>query len=301
MIKNTRGVYTATLTPLHEDLSFNGDLLLKHCKSLLNSGANGIALLGTTGEANSFSMAEKKQMIDVVIEGGIPVDQLMVGTGSCAYTETVELTRYVLEKGVQDILLMPPYFYKVVNDEGLYTYFSTVIDAVANEDLRIYLYHFPKMSGVDMSHALLEKLVKKYPNQIAGMKDSSGDLEHMLSVCRNFPSMGLFAGTEKYLLPVLRAGGAGCISATANATIRKAAAVYQAWQTPEADALHKELTAIRSAFEGLPFSALLKQYLAHQQSNPQWLPVRPPNSPIPETELAKVLAELKRLSFEPDF
>jgi len=299
MTKNAKGVYTATLTPLKEDLSFNPEMLVDHCHWLLASGADGIALLGTTGEANSFSMEEKKQIIDAVTAGGIPASQLMVGTGSCAYPETIELTSYALEKGINDILMLPPFYYKQVNDQGLYDYFDRVIDGISNEHLRIFLYHFPKMSGLDTSNALIEKLLHKYPNQIAGMKDSSGDLDHMQSICRHFPDLSLFAGTERYLLPVLRAGGVGCISATANATIRKVAKVYQSWQTSEADSLQEALTAVRSAFEGLPFAAILKQYLAHYHNNKGWLPLRPPNSPVPEKAVNELVLELNRLGFEP--
>lgn len=301
-MENTRrGVFTAVLTPQHRDLTFNGDLLVRHCRSLLAAGSDGIALLGTTGEGNSFTMEEKKRIIDAVVEGGIPADRLMVGTGSCAYPETVELARYTLEKGINEILLLPPFYYKQVNDEGLRQYFERVIESVGNEDLRICLYHFPKMSGVHLSQRLLEQLIGRYPRQIVGMKDSSGDLDHMLAICRDFPGFQLFAGTERYLLPVLRAGGAGCISATANVTIARAARVFRAWETLEADALQEELTQIRSVFDGLPFIAVLKQYLAHYQQNPDWLPLRPPNSSVAPAVLQKLLQELDHLDFHPEW
>ncbi|MCB0630158.1 MAG: dihydrodipicolinate synthase family protein [Saprospiraceae bacterium] len=293
-----RAVYTATLTPQHEDFTFNGELLVKHCHSILQAGSSGIALLGTTGEANSFGLTERKQIIDTVIEGGIAPEKLMIGTGSCAYTETVELTRHVLAHGVKEILLLPPFYYKA-NDQGLLDYFSKVIDTVADDSLRICLYHFPKMTDIDMSLSFLEQLLARYPEQVKGMKDSSGDEAHMLTICREFPGFELFAGTERYLLPVLRAGGAGCISATANVTVRKMAQVFQNWETEYADALQDELTAIRSVFDGLPFVAILKQYLAQYHEDPAWLPMRPPNSHVSAAVVDKVVEELGRLYFEP--
>ncbi len=289
-------IYTATLTPMNEDLSVNADLLVSHIEWLLKSGAHGIALLGTTGEANSFSLEEKRQIIDTVVQARMPELQLMVGTGTCAYPETVELTQYALKKGVTDILMLPPFYYKQINDQGLENYFARVIEDVADDRMRIYLYHFPKMSGIDMSHKLIEQLMMKYPNQIVGMKDSSGDLDHMLSICRNFPNLKLFTGTERFLLPVLRAGGAGCISATANVTIRKIAQVFEHWQTDEADTMQDQLTKIRSIFDGLPFVPILKQYLAHQHGQ-EWLPLRPPNSLVAETIFNDLIKGIENLNF----
>lgn len=289
-----RAIYTATLTPQHEDLTFNAKLLVQHCQYLLEAGSSGIALLGTTGEANSFSLTEKKQIIDAVVEGGIAPEKLMVGTGSCAYPETVELTRHVLAHGIKEILLLPPFYYKAT-DQGLLDYFSRVIDTVADDSLRICLYHFPKMTDVDMSIPFLEKLLAKYPQQVTGMKDSSGDVAHMLSICKAFPGFELFAGTERYLLEVLRAGGAGCISATANVTVRKMAQVFQNWETEYADALQEELTAVRSVFEGLPFVAILKQYMAQYHKDDRWLALRPPNSMVQQEVVQQVVDKLGRL------
>lgn len=293
-----RAIYTATLTPQHADLTFDGELLVKHCRAMLEAGSTGIALLGTTGEANSFSLAERRAIIDTVIEGGIPPERLMIGTGNCNYPETVELTQHVLSHGVKEILLLPPFYYKA-NDQGLLDYFSRVIDTVADESLRICLYHFPKMTDVDMSLSFLEQLLAKYPGQVTGMKDSSGDEAHMLAICREFPGFELFAGTERYLLPVLRAGGAGCISATANVTVSKMAQVFRNWETEYADALQDELTAIRSVFDGLPFVAVLKQYLADYHHDARWSALRPPNSHVKAEMVQGVTEQLEVLGFAP--
>jgi 4-hydroxy-tetrahydrodipicolinate synthase len=216
----------------------------------------------------------------------------MLGTGCCSYVDTVRLTRHAVALGIKSILLLPPFYYKQIEDEGLLHYFSRVIEQVGEDDLEIYLYHFPKMTGLHFSSALLEKLLMRYPRNFVGMKDSGGDFNHMKSICKDFPGFKLFAGTEKYLLDVLKLGGAGCISATANVTVTKCMDVYNQWQSAEAETLQATLTAQRNIFEGLPFIGILKQYMAHLSGNPQWLHVRPPNGLVPEIELKRVVEQM---------
>ena len=291
-------VYTATLTPLHKDLTVDYLMLTNHITWLLNAGSDGIALLGTTGEANSFDLKERKGMIEAVLKGGIDPSRLMVGTGSCAYTEAIKLTRFALKSDIKEILLLPPFYYKQVNEQGLMDFFSRVIEGVADDEMKVILYHFPKMSGINMTNAFVGKLIDKYPRQVVGMKDSSGDLEHMTSICEDFPGFRLFAGTEKFLLPVLRAGGAGCISATANVTIKMAARVLENWKQEKAHDYQEALTRVRSIFDGHPFSAVLKQYLAQETGNKNWLYMRPPNSALPLDTLQNLNRALIDLSFD---
>ncbi len=285
------GVYTATVTPLKDDLSVNTDMLVEHCQNLLASGSTGIALLGTTGEANSFSVEERMQLIDAIAEGPLPNQKIMVGTGCCALPDTIRLTKTVVDHGFGGILLLPPFYYKQVTDSGLFDYFDQVIQSVA-ADMSIFLYHFPKMTGVDLSMPLLEKLLTAYPNTIVGMKDSSGDWTHMRDIIKAFPDFKLFAGTEKYLLSTVKNGGAGCISATTNITIKMAAKVWLGWLSDEADVLQRELTRARSLFEGLPFVAAIKQVLA-SRGDLSWKYLRPPNSSISKEELDTLLENLK--------
>lgn len=283
------GVYVAALTPMLDDLTPDIDRLVKHCNALLNQGAQGLALLGTTGEANSFSTDERTKLIEAVIEHGIPAKQIMLGTGCCSYTETINLTRHAVNTGIKSILLLPPFYYKQINDEDLLTFISKVLDEVAEPGLEIYLYHFPRLTGLHFSISLIEKLVAKYPDNIVGIKDSGGDFQNMQEVCRSIPGFKVFAGTEKYLLDVLRIGGAGCISATANITLGQCMLVFNNWQDTEADKLQDELTAMRNIFEGLPFIGILKQYLARIQNIPQWRNIRPPNGLIDESRVTEVL------------
>ncbi len=295
---NPVGVYTANLTPLNPDLSVNMPLLVKHCQWLLAQGSQGIAFLGTTGEATSFSLGERKAALEGLLQGGIDPSQIMVGAGCTNHPDTIALTRHALDHGVSDILLLPPYYYKQVDDQGLLDYFRTVIESVADPALQIYLYHFPKMSGIHMSVDFVAHLADLYPNNVVGMKDSSGDVNNMIQVCQTIPGFQLFAGTERYLLDVLRAGGAGCISATANVTITLAAKVFRHWQSDQGDHWQQYLTQVRSCFDGLPFSAVLKQYLAHRRKDPRWLYLRPPLSPVSDETLHELLRQLSILKFE---
>ena len=294
-----RGAVTASLTPLKSDLTLDSKRLIKHCHWLLEQGSAGIALLGTTGEANSFSLAERMSFLDAIATSSLPLDKIMVGTGCCAYSETVELTKHALASGMSNILMLPPFYYKQVNEEGLGNYFDLIIDQIGHDQLQIYLYHIPKMSGLGFSLSLVTSLVEKYPKVIVGIKDSSGDFGNMKEIRQALPEFRLYAGTEKHLLDVLRIGGVGCISATANVTARWISQVYTQWQTKEADALQEKVSRLRSCFEGLPFTAILKQYLAHYQNDPTWLNIRPPNSILQDAVLDKVMAGLNAEGFHP--
>lgn len=294
----SNGVYTAVLTPIKNDSSVDFDLLIAHCNWLLKNGCTGIALLGTTGEANSFSFNERIEILEKVIAGGIPPKKLMVGTGCCSLPESIELTKHATEAGVGGVLVLPPFFYKQVADSGVFSYFNNLIKGVENEDLRIYLYHFPKMSGLPFSITLLQQLIDKFPQNIVGIKDSSGDFENMKKMVEAFPDFQVFAGTEKYLLDILEIGGAGCISATANATIQLVHKVFQSFSNNEnAKAAQEYLTKVRVSFEGLPFSGALKSYMADLNDENRWLGIRPPNELISNQDLSNLNSKLAALDF----
>ncbi len=286
--KLPKGIYTATLTPLNSDLSVNYNLLIKHMEWLLDQGSTGIVLMGTTGEANSFTVSERIEVLDKVIEAGIDPTRLLIGTGTCTIQDTIELTAHAVGNGVGGSLMLPPFFYKDLNDEGILEYFRHVIEGVNNEELRIYLYHFPKMTGVPFNLELLEKLLDSFPDEIVGMKDSSGDLTEMQKVCESLPGFQLYAGSEKFLLNNLRCGGPGCISATFNASIKYGAAVYRHWMADNADQLQEELTNLRSRFEVTSFVSGLKYLFANWTQNDKWLNMRPPNS-LPDINTQETL------------
>ncbi len=293
------GVITASLTPLHQDLSINHEALVSHCHWLLGRGNDAICFMGTTGEANSFSVNERRNALDAVIDGGPAPEKLIVGTGCCALTDTIKLTQHAVQYGVGGILLLPPFYYKNVSDDGIVDFFRHLLDAVGEQGLKIYLYQFPQMTGVPYSLDLTNRLVEEFSDVVIGMKNSSGDLPAMLEILNQIPGFKLYAGTEAYLLDVLKAGGAGCISATTNATSELAAEVYRIWSNgEEAYEQQAELTNARKAFEGIPFASSLKYMFSKWQENSGWQNLRPPNVSLSADQEELVRERLSKIGLE---
>jgi 4-hydroxy-tetrahydrodipicolinate synthase len=255
-------------------------------------------VLGTTGEANSFSVTERLKLLDALAEDGVPGAKLLPGTGSCAIPDTVAMTRKAIEVGAPGVVMLPPFYYKNVPDDGLYAAYSEVIQRVGDDRLRVYFYHFPQMSNVPISHDLIERLLKAYPTTIAGIKDSSGVLDNMLGMCARFPGFGVFAGSEQFLIPVLRAGGVGCISATANVTVAAAAEVYRLWQSPKGDEAQLGLTAQRLAIQAHPLIPALKRIMADRTGNRGWLALRPPLVGLTDAQAAQLRTALDETGFD---
>ncbi len=291
------GVFAASVTPLKKDFSIDHEALLNHCIWLLANGNNGICFMGTTGEANSFSVSERIAALDYLVDNGFPPDKLLVGTGCCALPDTIQLTKNATSKGVGGVLMLPPFYYKGISDDGLMNYFIRVIEGVDDPNLKIYLYHFPKMTGIPFSISFVKNIVSSHPDTVVGMKDSSGDRSNMEAICTGIPGFKLYSGTEKYFLDVLRAGGAGVISATTNLTGAMAAQVYTHRNDDKADELQAKLTEARLAFEGASFISSVKQVLAKHHQNKEWLHTRPPNENLTEEQTAELENRLKEIDF----
>lgn len=229
-----KGVFCAALTPLDADLAPDHRVFIKHCRHLLSEGCDGIALLGTTGEANSFSASERKALIESVVGAGIAPSKLLPGTGVPALTETVELTRHALSLGVTTVVMLPPFYYKDITDEGLFASYSEVIQRVADARLKVLLYHIPQMSHQPIPHAVIARLRAAYPDVIVGIKDSSGDFANMTAMIEKFPGFAVLAGADPLLLPLLKKGGAGCITATSNLVARELAYVFRHYNDDDA-------------------------------------------------------------------
>ncbi|MBO6518460.1 MAG: dihydrodipicolinate synthase family protein [Rhodospirillales bacterium] len=275
-----KGVFSAAVTALKDDMSPDLDLMAEHCKWLLANGCDGLAILGTTGEANSFGLKERISIIEGLVERGIPGDVLMPGTGCCAAVDTINLTQAAINAGAKGVLMLPPFYYKNMSDQGLFDAFAQVIDTIADDRLKIYLYHFPQMSGVPISYELIEMLLKAYPETVVGMKDSSGVFENMVGAAEKFPGFAVFSGADDLMLPLLRRGGAGCITAAANVSAFMNSAVYNGWMahgdTPEVEAAHETLSAMRKAVSGYPLPPALKALTARNTGNAGWNNLRPP-------------------------
>ena len=287
-----RGVYAAVLTPFGDDLEPNAKAYVAHCRWLLANGCDGLAPLGTTGEANSLSVAQRLGLIEAGAAAGLPMERCIIGTGSAALADAVTVTKAALSAGSTGALLLPPFYYKNPSEDGLFAFFSEVIQRVGDSKLRLYLYHFPQMSAVPVTPALIQRLKAAYGDTIAGVKDSSGDWSYTANLLKEIPGFGVYSGTEQFLLANLRAGGAGCISASTNVTAPMAQAVYRAWQQKDADALQESLTAARLVLQAFPFQGGLKELVARLTGDRQWLNVIPPNRPLSPAQRDELLARL---------
>ncbi|MGE3337453.1 MAG: dihydrodipicolinate synthase family protein [Alphaproteobacteria bacterium] len=292
-----RGVFAANLTPYDADGAPDRARFVGHAKWLLANGCDGVAPLGTTGEANSLSVDERLGLIAALGEAGITGARLIVGIGCTAIPDTVRLAKAALAIGAGGCLMLPPFYYKGASEDGLFAAFAETIERTGDERLRLYLYHIPQMSGVPLPLPLIERLVKAYPRIVVGMKDSSGDWENMRTTLSAIPGFQLFPGTEEFLLAGLRHGGVGCISATTNVTCAQAQRVYAGWQGGEADALQAHLTALRKSFDGLPAIPVLKAYLARARGDAAWRRVRPPFLAASEASLATLDGRFAAASF----
>jgi 4-hydroxy-tetrahydrodipicolinate synthase len=291
------GVLAPVVTPFQRDLSTDGRRLIRHCRWLLERNC-GLAVFGTNSEANSLSVEERIALLDLLLETGLDPKRMMPGTGCCAFPETVRLTSHAVENGVGGVLMLPPFYYKGVSDEGLYRGFAEVIDRVGDDRLRVYLYHFPQMSSVPLSIDLVGRLRDAFPGIVVGMKDSSGDRAHLESVLRAFPGFGMFAGNETLLLANMRAGGAGCISATANVNPKAIDRLFQCWRNEDAEAIQASLNDVRLAVQQFTLVPALKKIVSHYGADPEWNRLRPPLVELAEAEGRKLISDLEKLGFE---
>jgi 4-hydroxy-tetrahydrodipicolinate synthase len=274
------GVMAAVLTPLNSDLSPNHDAWLAHSRNLLDQGCSGLAVLGTTSEANAFSLSERLAMLDALGDSDIDAGLSVPGVGCCALPDTVELCRKALEIGAAGVLMLPPFYYKPVTDDGLFAAYSEIIQRVGDSKLKILLYHIPQNTGVPITLPLIDKLVAAYPDTVVGIKDSAGDFGNMKAMIEEFPGFRVFSGSDAYLLDILRIGGAGSITACNNISARQSAAVLANWQTDSADACQSALSAIRLATQKFPLVEALKEAMARSTGDAAWRALRPPLMPL---------------------
>jgi 4-hydroxy-tetrahydrodipicolinate synthase len=304
MNQRIRGVLAPVVTPFNADLSPDSRRFAAHCKWLLSQNC-GLAVFGTTSEANSMSTDERIDLLDALGAAGVDPTQMMAGTGCCSITETVRLTAHAVKQGCAGTLMLPPFYYKQVSEEGLYRYFSEVVQGVGDARLRIYLYHIPPVAVVGITPNLVERLLSAYPGTIAGMKDSSGDWNNTKTFLDAFTgrtvSFDVFAGSENFLLANLRHGGAGTISATANVNPAAIHELYDKWRTADdADQRQANLDVVRAVFASkkLPsMIAALKQVIAIYANDPEWARVRPPLVQLTREQTRELEAELNRIGF----
>ncbi len=293
-----KGVLSPVVTPFKVDLSPDAERLAAHCRWLLSQDV-GLAVFGTNSEANSLSVDEKVELLDCLIAMGIDPSRMMPGTGCCAITDSVRLTAHATRLGCAGVLMLPPFYYKGVSDDGLFRNFSEIIQRVGDDRLRIYLYNIPPISQVAISVALIERLLKAYPGIIAGAKDSSGDWKNTKAYIDNFAADGfdVFPGAETFLLQGLRNGAVGCISATANVNPGPIARLFASWQKENANAEQAKLDEIRQIFARYPMISALKAAIAHYGGDSNWECLRPPLVELTKEQSASLVGELDQAGF----
>lgn len=292
------GILAPVITPFGPDLAPDGKRLLQHCRWLLSQGS-GLAVFGTNSEANSLSVGEKTGLLRWLVESGIDPLRMMPGTGACALTDAAALTREAVQCGCGGVLMLPPFYYKGVSDDGLYRYYAEVIERVGSDTLRIYLYHIPPVAQVGLSINLVERLLRAYPDTIAGIKDSSGEWDHTRALLEEgWENFRVFCGSESFLLRTMQNGGAGCISATANVNPAAISQLYREWRTASADAQQHTLNDLRNRLQKYPMIAALKSVVAHFSGDPQWAAVRPPLMPLSDSQRSTLLDDLLNEGFD---
>jgi len=284
--KTLSGVIAAVATPIGEDGAPDLKRAVNLARTLLDNGCDGLNVLGTTGEATSFSRDERKAVMSAYKAAGLPLDRLMVGTGAAAVSDAVALTRHAAELGFAGALVLPPFYYKGVPDDGLLAYIGTLVQATADQPIPIYLYHFPAMSGLPWHVTLIKRLLESFPSRIVGLKDSSGDMAYARSAAAIAPEFAVFPSTEAALLEARSGAFAGCISATANLNADLCA---RAWRAGDAGALDAAVT-IRKLFDGKPLVSGVKALLAHIHDDPALARVKPPLSALSASDRTTIVA-----------
>ena len=294
-----RGVLSPVVTPFNRDLSPDPRRFIAHCQWLLTQNC-GLAVFGTNSEANSLSVNERIALLDALLAADVDPSRMMPGTGCCALTDTVRLTEHAVKAGCAGVLMLPPFYYKDVSEEGLYRNCSEVVERVGDARLRIYLYHIPPVAVVGITPGLVERLLKKYPTAIAGMKDSSGDWNNTKTFLDAFAKSGfdIFPGSESFLLAGLKNGGAGCISATANVNPAAIDRLFRDWRKPDADLQQEALNVVRKTVGQYVMIPALKAVVAHYSKDPEWAAVRPPLTELTVVQAKNVIDGLRKLNFD---
>lgn len=300
-----RGIWAAVVTPVDPDGQISVERYTRHARWLLRHGCHGLGVFGTTSETQAFSVAERQAALEAFLASGLPAERMILGIGCCARADTAALARHALGLGVTRMLMLPPFFYKNVPDEGLVRAYAELIEAVADPRLELLFYHFPQVSGVPIPHAVIECLLGRYPSTIKGIKDSSGDLDHTLGLIRAFPGLAVFAGADQHLLAVLEAGGAGTFSAAANLACTASRAVFDAFAHGDRAAAEtgmRKVAAVREALQKRPLIPAIKHVVGEARHDPVWRLVRPPLVELDPAEGARLLAELEEagLAYDPD-
>jgi len=297
---NNKGIYAASLTPFTSSFEPEISVLISHAQWLLENGADGVALLGSTGEANSMTLKQRQAIIEKSTLK-LPLTKLLIGTGSCSLHDAIKLTKVSIDAGVYAVLILPPFYYKPQSDDSIIRFYSELINSVNDSRLRIIFYNFPKFTGYNFDHNVILKMKQSFGEIAFGIKDSSGNWENMLDITKNVKNFSVFSGTETFLLENLLNGGAGCITATANIIATECQQVFQAWkneQIEDGHQLQNKLTLLRKVFESYPFVSGLKSIFADQQKSKKWVHMMSPFDKLTKEQLDEMKEKIKDLGLD---
>jgi len=274
------GVYCAVITPIKNNHSINKDLHLRHCQSLMKKGLDGLTIFGTNGEASSFSVTQKIKSIEFLLENRIDASNLIIGTGSASLEDAIELTQFSEKIGAKASLLIPPFYFKNVTDEGVITYYRNIIEQTGDNNFKFLLYNIPQHSGVTINFNIIENLIKLYPNNIVGLKDSTGNMDNMLKTIKYFNDFAVFCGNGAIALYTIRRGGAGAITGDANISARLLSfIIHNIKREKEIDnfeSLQDLMVKIRNVLSTHEQISLLKAYYSIADNIEEWNNVMPP-------------------------
>ncbi len=290
MNRDIHGLWPALLTPVDASGEIDPERVVTHSRRMLDAGCDGVTLFGTTGEGPAFTVTERKALLEALLKGGIRADQIIVTITALALGDAIELGRHGAKLGVQRQMLMPPFYFNQPRDAGIVEAVSQVVRGIDDEELRLLLYHFPLMSSLDISHVAIAELVRRHPNQLAGVKDSSGDRAHSLALTKAFPALAILVGIETDVAAVMLAGGSGSISGLANIAPRLVRRVIDApADVSKTDLqLMTSLLALLGIRPDMPFVGVYKVLLAEQSGDDFWLHMRAPLSALDEAEAQAV-------------
>jgi 4-hydroxy-tetrahydrodipicolinate synthase len=285
----------AVTTPIGAGFHPDADLLLARCRQLMADGCDGITLFGTTGEGAEFSVADRTATLERVIAGGLDPRRIIVSVGALSIPDVVALSLHALDQKVDGLLLMPPCVYRGgITEDGAFRFYAGVIDALARPDLRLYLYHFPDICGVPITPNVVRRLDERYPGNIAGIKDSGGDLDFTEGLLRRFSHLSIFTGSEMHVPQVLAGGGRGTICGLANVMPRLMRAMFDAPNPFERRRFIPQILGGDTIVSRRPFIASVKAILADATGNAAWRRVLPPMAELPIIEEARMVADFRR-------
>lgn len=299
MSTRLRGVFAPVLTPFNQRLEPDVKRFIAHCRWLIDQQVN-LAIFGTNSEAASLSVSERLALTDAILAAGIPAARLLPGTGACALSDAVTLSRHAVANGACGVLMLPPFYFKGVSDAGLYAYYAEVIERVGSDRLKVYLYHIPQFTQVPITLNLIEMLRKRYPDTVVGAKDSSGDWNNTRAMIDNFAKDGfdVFPASESTLSKALPLGAAGCISATVNMNPAGIRAVCENWNNALGPELQARADIIRTIFQALPMIPAMKRVVAEFSNDAQWRVVRPPLCALDDSAASDLLKALDVAGFD---